>query len=96
MKRLMSITQVAADRTMKPGEYPPLEIRFSDGRAIERHVQFAKGAPENPLADEELHHKVVSQVEPVLGQARCRELIACVEVLETVPDFRELTRLLVR
>ena len=74
VKRLMSATKVVADRTMKPGEYPPLEIRFSDGRAIERHIQFAKGAPENPLSDEELHHKVVSQIEPVLGKERCLEL----------------------
>jgi hypothetical protein len=49
--------------------------RFTDGRRIERHIPFAKGAPENPLSDEELHRKVVSQVEPVLGKARCSELM---------------------
>ena len=94
VKRLMSVTRVVADREMKAGEYPPLEIRFADGRALERHIAFAKGAPENPLSDDELHRKAVSQIEPVLGAARTNELLSCVSGLESVPDFVELLRLL--
>jgi 2-methylcitrate dehydratase PrpD len=81
---------------MKPGTYPPLEIRFTDGRSIERHIAFAKGAPENPLSDAELHRKAVSQVEPVLGKARCSALLACVSSLEDVREFSKLTALLVQ
>jgi 2-methylcitrate dehydratase PrpD len=94
VQRLMSATSVVADRSMKPGEYPPLEIRFTDGRSVERHIPFAKGAPENPLSDDELHRKAVSQIEPVFGKRRCDELISCVLKLESVPEFGELTRLL--
>ena len=94
VQRLMSVTEVAADREMKPGTYPPLEIRFTDGRSRERHVKFAKGAPENPLTDEELRFKAESQIEPVLGKERCEELFACVASLEDVRDCGELTRLL--
>jgi len=72
VQRLMSATSVVADRAMKPGEYPPLEIRFTDGRSIERHIPFAKGAPENPLSDDELHRKAVSQIEPVFRQGPLR------------------------
>ncbi len=96
VRRLMSITEVVADREMPAGTYPPLAIRFKDGRSIERHVNFAKGAPENPLTDEELRDKAVSQIEPVLGKARCNELLACVASLENVRDCREVTRLLER
>jgi 2-methylcitrate dehydratase PrpD len=96
VQRLMRLTSVVADREMKPGTYPPLELRFKNGETIERHIPYAKGAPENPLSDDELGHKVRSQVEPVLGSERCRELIACVSSLEQVQDFSELTRLLVR
>ncbi|MGZ5125850.1 MAG: hypothetical protein ACXWC1_23960, partial [Burkholderiales bacterium] len=96
VRRLMRLTRVVADREMKPGTYPPLEIRFKNCGTIERHIPYAKGAPENPLSDDELRHKVVSQVEPVLGSERCRELIACVSSLEEVGDFSELTKLLVR
>ena len=45
VRRLMRATEVVADREQPAGTYPPLEIRFNDGRAIERHVKFAKGAP---------------------------------------------------
>ena len=92
----MRTVEVAADREQKPGTYPPLEIRFRDGRAIERHIAFAKGAPENPLSDAELRVKVVSQVEPVLGAARCKSLIDTVASLEDVPDARALLTLLAR
>ena len=95
VKRLMRATTVAADREQPPNTYPPLEIRFTDGRTIERHVKFGKGAPENPLSDDELHRKVVSQVEPVLGAKGCAALIACVSELESVRDATELMRLLV-
>jgi 2-methylcitrate dehydratase PrpD len=94
VQRLMRATRVVADREMKPGTYPPLEICLTDGRRIERHVRFAKGAPENPLSDEALRAKVTAQVEPVLGASRVNELIACVSHLEDVTDCRDLTRLL--
>jgi 2-methylcitrate dehydratase PrpD len=94
VKQLMSRTRVAADRSLKPGQYPPLEVRLEDGRIIERHVAYAKGAPENPLSDDELYRKVVSLVEPVLGRARCEALFSCVAALEGLSDFRELLRLL--
>jgi hypothetical protein len=57
-------------------------------------VQYAKGAPENPLSDDELRYKAVSQIEPVLGKARCGELLARVSSLDEVRDFSEVTGLL--
>ena len=95
VRRLMQATRVLADRTVKPGEYPPLELVLDDGRRIERHIKFAKGAPERPLSDDELQVKVASLLEPALGAARSNELIACVGSLESVKDFRDLVRLLV-
>ena len=95
VQRLMGATSVVADRSMKPGDYPPLEIRFIDGRSVERHIPFAKGAPENPLSDDELHRKAVSQIEPVFGKQRSDQILACVSALELVPDFDALMRLLV-
>jgi 2-methylcitrate dehydratase PrpD len=95
VQRLMRSTQVLADRTIKPGKYPPLELVLSDGRRIEREMEFAKGAPERPLSDDELRSKAVSLLIPVLGAAQCDELIACVASLESLKDFRELVRLLV-
>ncbi len=95
VQRLMGATQVLADRVVKPGEYPPLELVLSDGRRVERHMKFAKGAPERPLTDDELQVKVSSLLVPALGAARAKELADCVAGLESVKDFRELVRLLV-
>jgi 2-methylcitrate dehydratase PrpD len=95
VQRLMRSTTVLADRKLKPGKYPPLELVLSDGRRIEREMEFAKGAPERPLTDDELHAKVVSLLEPALGAAQCKALMACVAGLESLKDFRELVRLLV-
>ena len=94
VQRLMRSIRVVADRTLKPGEYPPLELVLADGRRIERHIKFAKGAPENPLSEAELRAKAVSLVEPVLGAAACSGLIDRVAGLESVEDFREVIRLL--
>ncbi|MFI5014148.1 MAG: MmgE/PrpD family protein [Hyphomicrobiales bacterium] len=95
VERVMRLVKVVDDRVLKVGEYPPLELILTDGRRLARQVPFAKGAPENPLTDEELDAKVVSLVTPVLGRARCRQLTACIARLEELADLRELTRLLV-
>ena len=80
--------------TGRAGEFPPLELVLGDGRRIERHIRFAKGAPENPLDEAELQAKVASQVEPVLGAAACARLVEAVAGLESLRDFREVVRLL--
>jgi len=95
VQRLMRATKVLADRVVKPGEYPPLELILSDGRRAERHIKFAKGAPERPLTDAELQVKVDSLLVPALGAARAKELADCIAALESVQDFREVIRLLV-
>ncbi len=95
VQRLMRATTVLADRTLKAGEYPPLELVLADGRRAERHIKFAKGAPERPLTDAELKVKVDSLLVPALGAARARELSECIANLESVKDFREVIRLLV-
>ena len=95
VKRLMPLIKVVDDRVIPIGTYPPLEVIFKDGRRIERFIPFAKGAPENPLTDQELHEKVSSLLTPALGAARCREIMACIQGLDQLADFRDLIRLLV-
>ena len=95
IRRLMGVIKVADDRVIPIGTYPPLEVNLRDGRSIERFIPFAKGAPENPLSDRELHDKVTSLLTPALGGQRCREIVACVQNLESLADMRDLTKLLV-
>jgi 2-methylcitrate dehydratase PrpD len=94
VRAVMQKVSVLADRKIVPGQYPPLEVRLKDGRAVERFIPFASGAPEKPLSDAELADKVESLVAPVLGIARCREIVACVASLEKVHDLKSLVRLM--
>jgi 2-methylcitrate dehydratase PrpD len=94
VRRLMQATKVIPDRVLKGEESPPLELHLTDGRRLERQIAFAKGAPENPLTDQELHDKVESLIVPVLGPSRCREIIAAVRSLEVFADCRDFLELL--
>jgi 2-methylcitrate dehydratase PrpD len=94
IRRLMALTKVVPDRTLAIGEYPPLEVQLADGRTIERAIEFAKGAPENPLSDRELAEKVESLIVPVLGAAQCQEIVRTVDRLDELEDCSELLALL--
>ena len=94
--RLMAATTLLDDRVIAAGDYPPIEVVFNDGRRSERHVQFAKGAPQNPLSDRELADKVASLIDPVLGASRRSDIAAIIARLEELDDLRILTRLLTR
>ena len=91
----MALIEVVDDHVLKIGEYPPLELRLVDGRSFDAEILFAKGAPENPLSDAELEEKAVSLIVPVLGTARCRQLMTSIAHLDELDDVRELTGLLV-
>jgi 2-methylcitrate dehydratase PrpD len=95
VRRLMRLIEIVDDRVLEIGEYPPLELRLVDGRRFMRQIPFAKGAPENPLDDDELELKAVSLITPVLGTARCRQVMAQIARLEELDDLRDLTQLLV-
>ena len=88
--RLMAATQVLPDRELGPAESPPLELRLADGRRLERQIEFAKGAPQNPITDIELQEKVKSLITPVLGEERCRQIVAAVDGLDELTDCRGL------
>jgi 2-methylcitrate dehydratase PrpD len=96
IERLMAATTLLDDRVIAPGDYPAIEVLLSDGRRIERHVQFAKGAPQNPLTDGELADKVAALIDPVLGASRRGEITATIARLEDLDDLRLLTRLLTK
>jgi 2-methylcitrate dehydratase PrpD len=94
VQRLMAATELLADRSIPAGDYPPLEIALADGRRLERHVRFAKGAPENPLSAAEHATKTTSLIDAVLGASRRRAITAAVERLETLDDVQDLASLL--
>ena len=69
-------------------------ITLNDGRVVEHHTRHPPGTQENPLSTEAVNAKARDLMAPVLGPERTDRLIARVNVLETVPDMRELGPLL--
>ena len=94
IKRLMAVTAIVPDRILKEGDYPALELHLKDGRSRERSIAFAKGAPENPLTDDELALKVETLVAPVLGSERHKRIVEAVDRLDKMVDAAELMDLL--
>jgi len=93
--RLMSITRIVPDRALGPTDYAAVELVLKDGRRGERQVRFAKGHAENPLSSEEVEAKARSLVEPILGRLATDEIIDLIGALESLPDIRRLSHLLV-
>jgi hypothetical protein len=53
---------------------PYLTIKTTDGRVIEGHVDYASGAPQNPLPPEKIVGKFEILAERVLPMARVAEI----------------------
>ncbi len=69
-----------------------VELVFADGARAREAVRIARGHPANPLGEEERRAKARLCLEPRLGEARARELVAVFESLESVRDVRALAR----
>jgi 2-methylcitrate dehydratase PrpD len=67
-----------------------------DGRVIQGHVDFARGAPQNPLSQIEVEEKFERLASMVLPPSQVQELKQMVSSMEDLEDIRAITRLLVR
>jgi len=91
--KIQLIPDQALERLM-PQRVAIVEITFSDGTQLSKRVDNVRGTPGNPMTRSEVVAKASDLVAPVLGSARCAELIEGVLRLETVSDIRELRPLL--
>jgi 2-methylcitrate dehydratase PrpD len=65
-----------------------------DGRVIEGHVDFARGAPQNPLSQAEVEEKFERLASMALPAGQVQELKKRINSLEAIEDIRAVTRLL--
>jgi 2-methylcitrate dehydratase PrpD len=68
----------------------------TDGRRLEKRVQYSKGHPKNRFSDDELTAKFMDAAEPLLGTRRAREIVDAVWTIETMKDASSLVALTVR
>ena len=67
-----------------------MAVTTRDGRRFERHEQFRKGSPKNPMTRDERHTKFRRLAGAVLPPARVEEVIAEIETLDKSPDIKRL------
>jgi hypothetical protein len=70
-----------------------MEVVLKDGRRLSMEQMNCKGVWDNPLTFEETEKKALDLIEPVLGKARSRKLIATLLNIEKVKNARELRKL---
>lgn len=98
-KMLQDAVTLEEDDTLTAG-YPEgipnrVEVEMVDGKRYVREVKFPPGHARNPMSDELLHDKYVSLATPMLGEEGAAKVAQVVDSLESVPNVRALTRLLV-
>ena len=73
-----------------------VEVTLADGTHLSQRVDNVRGTPVNPMTREEIAAKARDLIAPILGEAKCTNLIQKVFDLEGVRDIRELRPLLQR
>ncbi len=94
LRRLIAKVEVAVDDKID-AEFPKrraarVEIETVSGERFEHYSPTRKGDPDNPLSDGELTEKFLELIEPILGKAPAKALLATLWRLDAVADLRAL------
>jgi 2-methylcitrate dehydratase PrpD len=68
----------------------------TDGRRLEKRVQYSKGHPKNPFSNDELTTKFRDSVVPLLGAERAQRIAEAVWGMERIGDASSLVKLSVK
>ena len=96
VRRLIDATNVYIDPEcdrIYPGRRGGVaRLTLKNGTTLEKRVLDPKGEGENQMTDEDLAHKFRSNCEPIIGKARCDELLDTVWRLEQAQDLQAFFR----
>jgi 2-methylcitrate dehydratase PrpD len=88
--RLVSATMPVEDiefsRRFPAERWARVRIALKDGRTLVSHAEQARGGPENPLGNDELHEKYRMLADPVLGRTRSERIEHAVDALAVSPE----------
>jgi 2-methylcitrate dehydratase PrpD len=91
---LSKVTVVVDESIPEPGPYCPVTVELKSGTRHSYTAKIAKGAPQNPLTEEEVLDKFRSNARTVIPGKRAEELIVAVRSLEAADNISNLTPLL--
>src|SRR5262245_37340736 len=66
---------------------------LAGGQRIDTRVEHASGTVENPMSDHAIEDKFMANAEPVIGEARARQVVAGAWRLEGLADVRQVVDL---
>ena len=93
--RVRCVADEECDRIF-PNQFPAvLRVRLNSGEEREARVSYNRGGPENPLSDQELKTKFLTNAEQVLPATRVEELARALEALggaKTIEEIMDITR----
>jgi 2-methylcitrate dehydratase PrpD len=78
----------------QPPRQAIVQILLRDGRDVATRIRAVRGTAENRMSRQEVVAKARDLMAPVLGAARCEQLIGLMLELEFVPDMANLTPVL--
>lgn len=94
VRRLIDACDTAVDpecERIYPGRRSGVvRIELAEGQKIEKRVLDPKGEGESPMTDADLRHKFMVNCEPVIGKAKCEQLIELVWKLDAAAGMRPL------
>jgi 2-methylcitrate dehydratase PrpD len=71
-----------------------VEIHLKNGKTLREYTQAVRGTPLNPMSQEELDHKCIELMDPVLGKSTASTICKAVWELERFKSAREFTQIL--
>jgi 2-methylcitrate dehydratase PrpD len=71
-----------------------VEIHLKNGKTLREYTQAVRGTPLNPMSQEELDHKCIELMAPVLGKSTASAICEAVWELERFKSAREFTQIL--
>ncbi len=94
VKRISNATTVVVDpeceRLYPRRRSGVARVQFRDGSQLEERVLDPRGEGENPMSDDDLAHKFMSNCRPVLGEAKCARVLETVWSLGRSAELKEL------
>lgn len=91
---LANSVEMIEDSALPFDSEPYVVILTKDGRSIKGHVDYASGAPQNPLAPEDVIEKFRILASSTHSQSQVSQLKNTILDLRSLSDVRLLTRLL--
>jgi 2-methylcitrate dehydratase PrpD len=96
VQEALARVKVIVDESIpEPGPYCPVTVELKNGARHSYTAKIAKGAPENPLTENETLDKFKNNARTAISERQTEELIHTVQHLEAVGSLKTLVELLI-